>query len=302
MRQDSTVQQILDPQIIAEIKRLRIVTRRSLNCEMLGQYRSAFRGQGLQFADLRPYVPGDDVKHIHWKATARASQPYVKSFEEERQAKILICVDTSASTLQGSTKTKQQRGLEFAALLSLLAARQGDAAGLGLFSNDLEVFLPARTQRSQQHAILRELGLARSVQKRTDLAQSLRSLRSRLRGRHILFIISDFYSGPFVEELRLLTVRHDVILVFLEDSFETLVPNVGLAVFMDLESGEPKEVDLGSARVRKEIAMLYQRRFEQLNKEAQNLGVDTMKLGAKPVEALSALMRRRIAKSGVRAR
>jgi uncharacterized protein (DUF58 family) len=302
MIQEKSGLQALDPKLVAEIKRLRIVTRRSLNCEVLGQYRSAFRGQGLQFADLRPYVPGDDVKHIHWKATARASQVYVKSFEEERQAKILLCVDCSASTLQGAKKNQQQRALEFAALVTLLASRQGDATGLCLFSDEIELFLPARTQRSQQHAILRELSQSRRAKPQTDLAKSLRSLRSRLHGRHILFIISDFYTPKFDDELKMLALRHDVILVHLEDGFESQVPKVGLAIFSDLESGEIIEVDLGSARVRNEIRLVYQKRAAELKKLAQNIGVDTMRLGSKPVEALATLMRQRIAKSYTRGR
>ena len=129
---------LLRPGIVTELKRLQLRTRRSLNADIMGNYRSAFRGSGLVYSDLREYQPGDEVKSIHWKASARTGRVYVKSYEEDRQLRIVLCLDISRSTLFGKATSKQDKILEFAALIALLAQNNQDALGVCLFSSIIE--------------------------------------------------------------------------------------------------------------------------------------------------------------------
>lgn len=277
----------------AELRRLKLVLRRKLDQEMLGNYRSAFRGQGLQFADLRPYVPGDEIKRIHWKASARTGHIFVKSFEESRQAKVLCCLDTSASMLQGAQKPKSQLARDFAALVSIVATSQGDAAGLCLFSDTIENWIPCAQRRAQSLRILNALCGVDGTRKKSDMSHSLFEVAKRLKTKHLIFIISDFHTPDFETSLRVLCKKHEVVFVFVEDLIEAEIPAVGLCQFRDLESGSYVEVDLGSPAVRRALAHSFSQHKLKMQEKAHRLGADFMAFNQNPAQALARLMARR---------
>jgi len=260
----------------------------------MGQYRSAFRGTGLVFSDLREYQPGDDVKHIHWRATARTNKVYVKSYEEERQLKVIVAIDTSASTRWGSPRTRYSKAVEFSALLVSLAQRSGDAIGLACFGDSLSSFIPPSASRSHYHRVTSDLLKSRQLERSTDLGPVLESLRIRSPRSAVIFVISDFYSPPFVEPLRRLAGSHDLILVSSESlSIAEDLPDVGIVSFTDAESGGECTVDLGDPRVRRTIHELSVARYEELRAICRRCGTDLMKLENNPVRALARLMEQR---------
>lgn len=279
----------------AELRRLKLVLRRNLDQEMLGNYRSAFRGQGLQFADLRPYVPGDEIKRIHWKASARTGHMFVKSFEETRQAKVLCCVDTSASMLQGAEKSKSQLAKDLAALVSIVATSQGDAAGLCLFSDTIENWIPCAQRRAQSLRILNALCAVDATSRKSEMARALFEVAKRLKTKHLIFIISDFHTPDYETSLRVLCKKHEVVFVLAQDQLESQIPSVGLCQFRDLESGADIELDLGSAAVRRALAQSFNKHKLKVQETAHRLGADFIAFHQNPVQALSRLMSRRAA-------
>lgn len=291
-----TVASILDPALIAEVRRIELRTRRKVNADLSGSYRSAFRGSGLVFSDVRDYQPGDDVRRIHWKLSARTNKVYVKSFEEDRLLRIQLMLDLSRSTKFGSPKNKHRLTLEFAALISLLAQKNGDALGLALFSDRIEEYLPPKRSRKQALKVILSLLQQRDLPPRTDLASSLRELRKNSRRRSLLFIVSDFLSPKFDEELRAASRNNDVICVFLEDPSELEAPDAGIVDFEDSESGETFTLDLGSEEGRRLFVEEHLKRKDRIRRICSGAGADFVVLRDSPLEPLRELMRRRINK------
>lgn len=212
--------------------------RRGVRGELLGQYRSAFRGSGLVFSDLREYQPGDDVKHIHWKVTARSGHVFVKSYEEERQLTLIVALDSSNSTLCGEHTSTFKKALEFSALIALLGEDNKDKVGLCVFSNKIERFIPPAHSRGQLQRIIATLIDPPRGEKQTDIRVPLAFLRQQIRRPAILFLVSDFYSPPYERELQTVARRHDVVCVLLDDTVEKAFPNAGIVEFADAETGE----------------------------------------------------------------
>ena len=293
--------QLLSPALLADVKRIELVTRRKIDTGMIGNYRSAFRGSGLVFADLREYQPGDDVKHIHWKVSARTGRVFVKSYDEDRQLRVLVAVDVSSSTAAGvyraqGFRSRQQRAIECAALITLLGARSDDAVGLALFSNRIEEYIRPRRNRLQTQSILLSLMRSRTLTPATDLRAVLTEIRKLERRPAILFIISDFYCPPFEEELRALTFTHDVILLLLDQSPEEELPSAGLVEFVDAESVRRVLVDTSSQSGRQMLRRIYEQRIDAIRRTCERVGVDLLRVSGNPLAPLAELMRRRTAR------
>ena len=255
-----SLHELLSESALADIRRLELRTARRATAELAGSYRSSFRGRGLTFSDLREYQPGDDTKHIHWKATARTGRVFVKSFEEERSLSVMLALDISGSTAFGTAVTLQRRARELCALVALLASRNHDAAGLCLFSDTIIDYLPPQFKRSQFHRIIATLLTKHSLLTKTDLRPLLHQLRTQLRRRGVVMIVSDFLVEPFEQELLPLALSHDVILVQLPIDFYELSGN-GLVNFEDAETGElltidSSEIEALQSRIRQHNAKL----------------------------------------------
>ena len=278
---------------MAEVRKIELRSRKTVNTSMAGQYRSAFRGTGLVFSDIREYMPGDDVKHIHWKVTARSGKVYIKSYEEDRELNVVIALDVSSSTAAGSLKSKHQRGLEFCGIISMLAKLSQDSLGLCLFSDDVDEFLPVSKSRSQFKRVLLELLKERTLKPSTNLAAALSHLSKNLKKTSVVFVISDFYAPSYVDELRLLSLKHDVIAVMLEDQLDYDLPNAGLVEFRDAESGEFILIDCSNKKLREQLSRVHNTRIAKWKDDCKKSGCDYLEIRESPLKALSQLMQRR---------
>ena len=279
---------------LGEVKRLEIRTRRILNQDVSGKYRSAFRGAGLIYSDLREYQPGDEVKNIHWKASARTGKVYVKSYEEDRSLNILLAVDVSNSTNFGVPRTKHIKAFEFAAVISMLAQKNGDALGICLFSDIIEEYRRPRRSRSQFQKIMFSLLSRRRLKPATSLKGALDYLSRHQKKTAVIFVVSDFHCPPFADELRRLAFKHDVICVSLEDALDCEMPKAGIAEFVDAETGERRLFDTSSRRARRRLKELYARRDDLLAGLCRSAGVDLIKLTDNSLTPLAQLMRQRL--------
>lgn len=251
-----------------EVKRLQVRTRRRVEGLFAGDYHTAFKGRGIEFADVREYEPGDDVRTIDWNVTARAGRPFIKRFVEERELTVMLAVDLSASGDFASgtgpaSRTKRRICIETAALLAFAAASNNDRTGLCLFTDDVEFFLPPAKGRVHSLRVLRELLNFTPRSQGTNLSNAAMHLGRMLRGRGIVFLISDFLGvdgiasartdGPSSLEtaLRLLYRRQEVIAVRVDDPREGLLPDVGLAQVADPETGATRWIDTSSRAFRR---------------------------------------------------
>ncbi len=230
-----------------------------------GAYRSAFRGKGLEFAEVREYVPGDDVRSIDWNVTARQGRPFVKRFDEERELTVVVALDLSGSLRFGSrSKTKREAAAEAGALVALAASRNRDRVGLLLFTDRIELYLPPSKSRSRSLRIVRELVAFEPKGTGTDMSGALAFLGRVLRRRAVLFLISDWLADSFERPLNLLARRHELVTIEVEDPFEESMPDRGLIQVRDLETGAPRLVDLRVSAARREWRTLRARRQRAL--------------------------------------
>jgi uncharacterized protein (DUF58 family) len=279
----------------ARVKLLELRMRRMVSTVLSGAYRSSFRGSGIEFDEVRPYQPGDEVRSIDWNVTARTGGPHVKSYREERQLVVDLVVDVSASMHFGSRLTKLEAAEQFVALIACAAELQRDPVGLNLFADGPAAHLPARSGAAQTQRILIALEHARRAAARagsaTGFATALEELGRVLRRRALVFLVGDFRTAgsqgnvaaeggePWFEPLRRLAQRHDVIAVRVTDPIEEELPAaLGLTELRDPESGSTIEVDAGSGAVRRwwsERAAERRAHFEALTRRAR---VETIEL------------------------
>jgi uncharacterized protein (DUF58 family) len=301
MTAPSSVTSLLDPALMGELRRLELRTRRNLSADMVGSYRSAFRGSGLVFADLREYEPGDDIKSIHWKATARSQKVYVKSYHEDRNVNLILCVDVSASTFFGSPKSLHQRAFEFAACIALMAQQSGDAVGLLLFSEQVEFYIPPRSGKRAIEHVLLTLLTPRPPSPGTNIASAITHLLTHQKKRSVVFIVSDFHAPSFANELKHLAFRNEVILTQLSYESPSAFPAGGLTLFTDPETGEEVVVDLGSRSVRKALQAKLNTHWSSLCKIARDTQSDLLQIEERVLPPLIELMRRRAQHRGAQA-
>ncbi|NDC38160.1 MAG: DUF58 domain-containing protein [Proteobacteria bacterium] len=287
------LEQLINPTLLAEARRLELRSTRAMDSDTVGQFRSSFRGSGLTFAELREYEPGDDIRRIDWKATARSPRIYIKSYLEERSLSILLALDSTRSTCFGNPQTRQRRALEFSALITLLARYAGDAVGLLRFSDIVEEYIRPERRRTQAQRIITSLLQPRELSTKTDLTVMLRDLRTTLRRRTVIFIVSDFLSPPFFEPLQMLCKRHDVICVHLGSPAIDAFPAVGIVAVQDAESNEQIVVDSGSKRGQALLRELQLRQTERIQQSCRSAGADWIELVDHPLRPLRDLMRQR---------
>jgi len=231
---------MLPPELVKQIRLLEIRTDRAVDELVGGAYRSIFKGRGIEFDEVREYVPGDDVRAIDWNVSARTGSAFVKKFVEERELTVLLIVDVSASGNYGfSAKSRRTAAAELAALLAFAAGRNGDKAGLMMYSDRCELFLPPRSGRRHALRIVREVLAHEPESRGTDLGGALREAAMLLKKRGIVFVLSDMLDDkPFEQELKMLNRRHDVIMVELSDPREEMWPGSLALDVEDAESGE----------------------------------------------------------------
>ncbi len=247
---------VVGPEVLRQVKRIELRARRLVNTLFSGEYRSVFRGQGIEFAEVRAYQHGDDFRSIDWNVTARMGSPYVKTFEEERELTLLLVVDRSGSVEFGRPATKSEIAVEVAAVLALAAARQHDRVGAVVFSGGIDHVVPPGKGRTHALRVIRDL-LAFTPQDRgTNLKAALAYVARLLRHRSIVVILSDFRARGWEQQLCSIAVRHEVIAITVDDSRESRLPEAGWIELEDAESGTKMLVDTSSddTRLRLQIA------------------------------------------------
>ena len=289
----------LAPDILKQVKGIELRTRGLVGSLFAGEYRSVFRGQGMEFAEVRAYESGDDFRTIDWNVSARLASPYVKTFTEERELTLMLLVDQSGSTRFGEPLTKAALAVEVAAVLALAAAHQNDRVGALLFADEVERVIPPRKGRRHALRVIRDLVAFSPVGRRTNLGASLSYATRLLRHRSIIVVLSDFLAEGWEKPLRRLAARHEVVAVVVEDPREYDIPESGWIELEDAETGQRVLLDTGNRDVRTRLARLAERRREERARLLGSVGVDTILLTtgrdyALPLRRAFALRARRI--------
>jgi uncharacterized protein (DUF58 family) len=246
---------VISRELVKKLKKIEIYTSRLANDQLAGSYHSVFKGRGMAFSEVRQYQPGDDVRFIDWNVSARMNDTYVKVFTEEREMTVMLLVDLSASERFGSTeKPKIETVAEVAALLAFSAIKNNDRVGLILFTDRVERFVPPKKGRSHVMRVVTEILNADPEGEGTDLGVALDLLGGIGKRRTVAFLISDFIADQYEKPLKVVSAKHDLIPIQIVDPREEELPDVGLALFEDLETGELVEVDTSDLDVRAEYA------------------------------------------------
>jgi uncharacterized protein (DUF58 family) len=246
---------VVGADVLRQVKRIELRARRLVNTLFSGEYRSVFRGQGMEFAEVRAYESGDDYRAIDWNVSARMGSPFVKTFVEERELTVLLVVDRSGSEEFGDPSTKAELGAEVAAVLALAAARQHDRVGALVFSGEVDHVVPPRKGRLHALRIIRDLLAFSQRDRRTNVAGALAYAGQLLHHRSIVVILSDFRAVGWEEPLARLARRHEVVAITVDDPREAELPAAGWLELRDAETGESVLVNSDRADVRRAVAM-----------------------------------------------
>jgi uncharacterized protein (DUF58 family) len=263
--------------ILKKVRRIQIVANRTVNDLFAGQYKSVFRGRGMEFDEVREYQPGDDVRTIDWNVTARQGAPFIKRFCEERELTVLFMVDVSASGAFGSgSRSKLDMVVEVAALLMFSALKNNDKVGLITFCDEVIDYLPPRKGKSNVLHLIRELVAAQPLARETSLRTALEFLNRVQKRRAVTFLISDFLAPHAKQAMAVANKRHDLIAITVADPREHVLPDVGFISLKDAETGRVVELDTRHRAVRGLFETRSAERSERLSGELKKLGVDQL--------------------------
>lgn len=266
-------------EVIREVRRIEIRSSRLVNDVIAGAYESVFKGRGMEFAEVREYMVGDDIRTIDWNVTARMGHPYVKRYVEERELTVMLLVDASSSHDFGTTtRTKANVAANICALLAFAAIQNNDRVGLILFTDEIELFVPPKKGRQHVLRLVRELLYFRPRHRGTNLAQAVEYLNQVMTRRCVAFLVSDFLSSNFERPLMLANQHHDLVAIGIVDPREVEMPKVGFINLFDAETGEPIQIDTSSAAVRESYAQQAARDQEQLDALFRRVGVDFIRV------------------------
>jgi uncharacterized protein (DUF58 family) len=276
-------------ELLESVRRVEVRTNRLVNDMMVGAYLSHFKGRGMDFEELREYIPGDEVRDIDWNVTYRMGRPFVKRFREERELALIIAMDVSGSSAFGSLRrSKREFAVEIAGTLAISATRSSDKVGLLLFTDQVELFLPPRKGRRHILRLIREMLFFEPKHRATNVSGALTFLNHVLHRRSIVFLLTDFlhsfgqvqaqgYAGrDTLQELGLTNARHDLVCVHLHDPRESVLPSVGLLTIEDAETGELLELDSSRLAVRDKFAQTNAERLTELDRALRRAGVETL--------------------------
>lgn len=276
MTPNTAAQAPLSQELMRKVRRIEISTRRLVDEGVAGEYHSVFKGRGMEFSEVRPYQPGDDIRSIDWNVTARMGTPYVKQYVESRDLTVFVVVDVSGSQNFGSrTILKREQAAEIAALLSFAALRNQDRVGAALISDRLELFLPPRRSRTHVLRVVREI-LSRHGHGETDVDAAMPAVLRNLKQRSVLFLISDFVDTPYSEALKSAAARHDLVTIQVSDPRDRAMPAVGPVPVRDAETG--RLAVLSGKRWSREFERQREAQHQELLRWTRRLSIDHLEL------------------------
>lgn len=241
----------VSPELLRQVKLVELKTRGLVNAVFTGEYRSVFKGQGMEFAEVREYLPGDEVRSIDWNVTARMGRPFIKRYVEERELTVMLALDVSGSERFGTVRRfKSELATEFAALIAMSAVRNNDRVGLLFFTESVEYVVPPRKGKRHVLRLLRDLLAFEPYASGTNFGPAMEYMQRTLHQHTIVFVISDFQAAAIDRPLSSLAQRHDVVAVTVSDPSERKLPDIGVARLVDPESGSILEVDTSDPAVR----------------------------------------------------
>nr|WP_297308324.1 DUF58 domain-containing protein [uncultured Flavobacterium sp.] len=254
--------------ILQKVRKIEIKTRRLSDHIFSGEYHTSFKGKGMSFAEVRQYQYGDDIRAIDWNVTARYNEPYIKVFEEERELTLMLMVDISGSQNFGSSaQFKNDIVTEIAATLAFSATTNNDKIGLILFSDQIELFIPPKKGKSHVLRIIRELIQFEPKSNKTNISQALEYLTKVMKKKAIVFLISDFQTQDYEKTLKIAAKKHDITGIRIYDKREKEMPNVGLVLMQDAETGEEMFVNTND----KDVRLSYAKHFDEMENYFKNI-------------------------------
>ncbi len=267
---------MLPADLIQKIQQVYITSRYLANDVFAGEYETAFRGRGMEFEEVREYLPGDDIRSIDWNVTARMGRPFVKVFREEREQTVMLVVDGSASESFGSRRLKREVTAELGAVLAYAAIKSNDKVGLIIFTDRVERYIPPKKGRGHVWRVISEILSFKPQGTKTDLGAALNYFSRMVRRRSVCFVISDFLTDGFEVPLQVASYKHDVVALAVSDPLEKEFSDGGLISFCDLESGEVFERDLGSEAVRTAYQKEQARALNKKQTKFNSIGIDSL--------------------------
>ena len=270
---------MIPKELLKKVRQIQIRTARVVNDVLAGQYHSDFRGRGMEFEEVCPYVVGDDVRLIDWNVSARYGEPFIKKFREERELTVMLVVDASRSGLFGSTRQfKLDVAAELCAVLAFSAIRSNDNVGLIPFSDQVEKYVPAKKGTQHVLRIIRELLFHEPVGKGTDIAEAIAFLNRVTTRKSVCFLVSDFLDEGYEPALRIARRRHDLIPIIMTDPREETLPDVGFVELQDAETGELMLVDTSSRSLRRRYESLTARAAAERETMFRRMDTETIEI------------------------
>ncbi len=264
-------------EILKKVRKIEIKTRRLSDHIFSGEYHSSFKGRGMTFSEVRQYQYGDDVRSIDWNVTARYNEPFVKVFEEERELTMILMVDISGSEFFGTTQQfKKDTITEIAATLAFSAIQNNDKVGLMLFSDEIELFIPAKKGKSHVLRIIRELIEFKPKSKKTSVNSALEFLSQVMKKKAIVFVLSDFMDTHYEHTLKIVARKHDLTGIRVYDKCEESIPNLGMVPMLNAESEKTVLINTSSRSVRNSYAKHYKTSVDYFEKSFSHSGAGTI--------------------------
>jgi len=281
---------MIPAEIIKKVRLIEIKTRHIVNNLFGGEYHSAFKGMGMEFAEVREYCPGDDIRAIDWNVTARTGKPFIKKYDEERELTVMLIIDVSASGFFGTGESlKSDIMIELASILSFSAIKNNDKVGLLLFSDQIEKFIPPKKGKSHVLRVIREMIYHQAIDRKTDISNALGHIQKVLKRKSIIFLLSDFWDDFYQQSMKLINKKHDLINIQILDKTELVIPRLGLIKFHDAETQSSAWIDTNNMHIQKKTEKYIRNKNEFIKNFCKKnkidfISIDTAEGYLKPLE------------------
>ena len=281
---------MIPSEILKKVRLIEIKTRHIVNNLFGGEYHSAFKGMGMEFAEVREYTPGDDIRAIDWNVTARTGKPFIKKYDEERELIVMLIIDVSASGFFGTGESlKSDIMIELASILSFSAIKNNDKVGLLLFSDRIEEFIPPNKGKSHVLRVIREMIYHKAKDRKTDISVALEHIQKVLKRKSIIFLLSDFWDDSYQQSMKLINKKHDLINIQILDKAEITIPKLGLVKLHDVETQSSIWIDTNDKSLQNISPNNIRNKNNIINKFCKNnkidfISIDTAKGYLNPLE------------------